>query len=71
MAIVKDCINLTCDRCGFSDYYTSHQYAENVGWDINANVTYCNQRTDLCPKCTAKWDKLVHNFLYGEINDAE
>lgn len=68
MAKFMNCVSVTCDRCGYSEYYPSLQHAENVNWEFDVNVD--DGMFDLCPKCGSEWNKVVHNFIYrdGEVD---
>lgn len=70
MAIEKNYIHLTCDRCGYDNYYTSEQYAANIGWGLSLNIPYADL-VDLCPKCDIKMSKVVKDFLYGKCDEEE
>ena len=66
MAIMKDCVQMTCDRCGYSKYYTSLVFADGIGWKMKTKLRPEDECIDLCPDCGEKWDDLVHRFLYEE-----
>ena len=64
MSKIKNCVFVTCDRCGRSEYYASLLYAENIGWEFDVDID--SGVFDLCPKCSIEWDKTVRNFLYDD-----
>ena len=66
MARLNNCIHLTCDRCGYSEYRQSINHAQTIGWELEVKIPDETPK-DLCPKCSERWGELLHDFLYGEI----
>lgn len=64
MAVTNNCVFVSCDRCGRSEYHSSKSDAEQLCWYFNVDVGF--DELDLCPECGRKWYELARKFLYGE-----
>lgn len=53
----------TCDRCGYSETYESSERPCGV-WTGDGGM-------DLCPECSAKWERLVRNFWKNNEGDVD
>ena len=70
MSQITNCIFLSCDRCTHNNYYPSINHAVNSGWGIEVRLPD-EQPMDLCPECSKKLDKLLNDFLYGDLHQGE
>lgn len=63
MSKVRNCICMTCDRCGHTSYYDSDLQIDNVGWGCDVKIDTENP-VDLCAKCYSEFGTLIQGFLY-------